>query len=107
MLGSVPNFSRGACVAMMMLIPSVVTIAPLHYLEKYNIRYNKTSQIEIRKGVVRDTALGVLSALILMCVLSVFAVIFVVPFVDEWPYRIQFTLEHVISVFSDNSLVTV
>ena len=107
MLGSVPNFSRGACVAMMMLIPSVVTIAPLHYLEKYNIRYNKISQIEIRKGVVRDTALGVLSALILMCVLSVFAVIFVVPFVDEWPYRIQFTLEHVISVFSDNSLVTV
>ena len=107
MLGSVPNFSRGACVAMMMLIPSVVTIALLHYLEKYNIRYNKISQIEIRKGVVRDTALGVLSALILMCVLSVFAVIFVVPFVDEWPYRIQFTLEHVISVFSDNSLVTV
>ena len=107
MLGSVPNFSRGACVAMMMLIPSVVTIALLHYLEKYNIRYNKISQIEIRKGVVRDTAFGVLSALILMCVLSVFAVIFVVPFVDEWPYRIQFTLEHVISVFSDNSLVTV
>ena len=106
-VGSVPNFSRGACVAMMMLIPSVVTIALLHYLEKYNIRYNKISQIEIRKGVVRDTALGVLSALILMCVLSVFAVIFVVPFVDEWPYRIQFTLEHVISVFSDSSLVTV
>ena len=33
MLGSVPNFSRGACVAMMMLIPSMVTIALLHYLE--------------------------------------------------------------------------
>ena len=105
--GSVPDFCRGACVAMMMLIPSVVTIALLHYLEKYNIRYNKISQTEIRKGAVRDTAFGILSALILLCVLSVFAVIFVVPFVDEWPYRIRFTLEHVISVFSDSSLVTV
>ena len=107
MLGSVPNFSRGACVAMLMLIPSVVTIALLHYLEKYNIRYNKISQIEIRRGRIRDTVFGVLSAVILACILSVFAVIFVVPFVDEWPYRIQFTLEHVLGVFADNSLVTV
>ena len=49
MLGSIPNFNTGSAVAMLMLIPSVVTIALLHYLEKYNIRYNKISNIEIRK----------------------------------------------------------
>ena len=43
MLGSVPNFNRGAVVAMMMLIPSVISIALLHYLERYNIRYTKIS----------------------------------------------------------------
>ena len=42
MLGSIPNFNTGSTVAMFMLVPSVVTIALLHYLEKYNIRYNKS-----------------------------------------------------------------
>lgn len=56
MLGSIPNFNTGSAVAMLMLIPSIVTIALLHYLEKYNIRYNKISNIEIRKNVVRAFA---------------------------------------------------
>lgn len=49
MLGSVPDFNRGAVVAMMMLIPSAVSIALLRWLEKYNIRYSKISTVEIRK----------------------------------------------------------
>ena len=50
MLGSVPDFNRGAVVAMMMLIPSAVSIALLRWLEKYNIRYSKISTVEIRKN---------------------------------------------------------
>lgn len=107
MLGSIPNFNRGSAVAMLMLIPSVVTIALLHYLEKYNIRYNKISKIEIQKNTMQDTVFGILSGITLLIVLSVFAVIFAVPFVDEWPYRIQFTIEHVISVLKDKSLLGV
>lgn len=86
MLGSIPNFNTGSAVAMLMLVPSVVTIALLHYLEKYNIRYNKISNIEIRKNVVRDTIFGGVSGLILLAVLSVFLVIFAVPLVENWPY---------------------
>ena len=107
MLGSVPDFNQGSVVAMLMLIPSVVTIALLHYLEKYNIRYNKISKIEIRKGKCRDILCGLASGLILLSVLSVFAVIFVVPFVEEWPYRIEFTLENVRNVLTDRSLTNV
>ena len=104
MLGSVPNFGNGAVVALVMIIPSVVSITVLHILEKYNVRYNKISPIELKKGRKRDAAFGVLSALILISVFSIFAVMFVVPFVDEWPYRISFTLEHVRAVFEDNTL---
>lgn len=104
MLGSVPNFGNGAVVALVMIIPSVVSITVLHILEKYNVRYNKISPIELKKGRKRDTVFGVLSALILLSVFSIFAVMFVVPFVDEWPYRISFTLEHVRAVFEDNTL---
>ena len=107
MLGSIPNFNTGSTVAMFMLVPSVVTIALLHCLEKYNIRYNKISSIEIRKNTARDIILGAASGIILIAVISVFAVIFVVPLVYEWPYRIEFTLEHVKSVLTDRSLIGV
>ena len=54
MLGSVPNFRNGAVVAMMMLLPSVLSISLLHWLERYNVRYNKISAIEIRQNRRRD-----------------------------------------------------
>lgn len=107
MLGSVPDFGNGAVVALVMIIPSIVSITVLHILEKYNVRYNKISPIELKKGRKRDAAFAVLSALILLGVFSVFAVMFVVPFVDEWPYRISFTMEHVRAVFEDNTLLGV
>lgn len=66
MLGSIPDFGRGAVVAMMMLIPSVVSIALLKYLERYNIRYTKISEIELKKNRVRDGICGGVSALILI-----------------------------------------
>lgn len=107
MLGSVPDFGRGAVVAMMMLVPSVISIALLHYLERYNIRYTKISQVELRKNRVRDGVFMAGSGLILLVMLSVFAVILVVPLVQEWPYQTAFTLEHVTDTLKDSSLVGV
>ena len=104
MLGSVPDFNNGAVVAMVMLIPSVASILVLQYLERYNVRYSKISVIELHKNKARDWVCGILSTLIITGVLSVFAVIFVVPFVSEWPYEIRFTLEHVTAVFADDAL---
>ena len=40
-------------------------------------------------------------------ILSIFAVIFVVPFVEEWPYRLGFTLDHFTSVLQDPNLLSV
>ena len=104
MLGSIPNFGNGAVVALVMIIPSVVSITVLHILEKYNVRYNKISPIELKKGVKRDVVFAVLSGAILICSLSMFIVMFVTPFIEEWPYRMNFTLEHVQAVFEDRQL---
>ena len=76
----------------------------LHILEKYNVRYNKISPIELKKGVKRDVAFSILSGAILICTLSMFLVMFIVPFIEEWPYRMSFTLEHVQAVFEDSQL---
>ncbi len=107
MLGSIPNFNNGAVVAMVMLIPSVVSIALLRYLEKYNVRYNKISQEELKKNTFRDVFFGGISVIFCICVLSIFAVIFVIPFVEEWPYRIKFTMQNVLNVLIDPELSNV
>lgn len=107
MLGSVPNFNNGAVVAMMMLLPSVISIGVLSYLERYNIRYNKVSEIEMKKSAVRDVVFAILSGCILLCVVAIFAVIVIVPFIKEWPYRMTVTTEHFAAVFSDQALVQV
>ena len=104
MLGSIPNFGNGAVVALIMIIPSVVSITVLHILEKYNVRYNKISPIELKKGVKRDAVFAVLSGAVLVCALSMFVVMFITPFIEEWPYRMNFTLEHVQAVFEDRQL---
>lgn len=107
MLGSIPDFNRGAVVAVVMLMPSIVSIVILKWLEKYNIRYNKISTVELDKNPVRDGVFMGISAIIMLSMLSIFAVIFVVPFVEEWPYRLNFTLDHVMAVFQDPNLFSV
>ena len=104
MLGSIPNFGNGAVVALIMIIPSVVSITVLHILEKYNVRYNKISPLELKKGVKRDAVFAVLSGAVLVFALSMFVVMFITPFIEEWPYRMNFTLEHVQAVFEDRQL---
>lgn len=107
MLGSVPNFNNGAVVAMLMLLPSIVSILIIHYLERYNVRYNKVSQIENEKNKCRDLLCGTVTTLIILGVLAIFAVIFIVPFVKGWPYDMTFTMDNVKNVFNDSSLVAV
>ncbi|MBS5079643.1 MAG: ABC transporter permease subunit [Clostridiales bacterium] len=107
MLGSIPDFNKGAVVAVVMLVPSIVSILVLHYLEKYNVRYNKISAIEIKRNIKRDAACGIISGIFMLCIVSIFLVIFIVPFVEEWPYNIQFTLKNIQNVLSDPNLSNV
>lgn len=107
MMGSIPDFNRGAVVAIIMLLPSIISIALLCYLQKYNVRYSKISQIELKINKLRDAIWGVLSGAILIMVLSMFIVIFLMPFIEEWPYRMQFTTSHIASILSDSAIIDV
>ena len=107
MLGSVPDFNKGSVVAVMMLLPSIVSIALLRYLEKYNVRYQKISVMELPKNRGRDWLCGIGSGLIILGVLSIFAVIFIVSFVQDWPYQTGSSMEHFRAVFQDAGLVGV
>lgn len=104
MLGSVPDFHKGSVVAMVMLLPSVISILVLHYLERYNVRYNKISNMELRKNTLRDVICTVVSMVVCLCTLSIFAVIFLIPFVKDWPYNLTFSMDHIQAVFTDAGL---
>lgn len=107
MLGAVPDFNKGAVVAMVMLLPSILSIALLQFLERFNIRYNRISAAGLRRNPVRDTGWGAIGAVLSVAILAIFAVIFVVPMVEEWPYQTAFTTEHVTAVLQDSELFTV
>lgn len=107
MLGALPDFNQGAVIAVVMLIPSVASIILMTVLERFAIRYNKITPVELGRNRVRDGVAGALSVAVIASVLSVFAVILVMPFVDMWPYRLGFTLDHVVAVVCDPDLAGV
>ena len=107
MLGGIPNFGKGAAVAMIMLLPSIVSICLLQYLERFNIRYKKISNAELSQNVVRDVVWSILSVIALVLMLCIFVVIFVAPFVTDWPNKISFSMEHFVSVFTDSDLLSI
>lgn len=107
MLGSLPDFNKGAVIAVVMLVPSIASIVLMTVLERFAIRYNKVTPVELQANRVRDGVAGGLSVAVIAAVLSVFLVILIVPFVDMWPYRMDLTLEHVLSVFTEPDLADV
>lgn len=107
MLGSLPNFNSGSAISVVMLLPSMASILIIGWLNKYNIRYTKISKIELKKNKIRDAVFASLTSALIVGILSVFVVIFMVPFTTQWPYYMRFTLDSVIKVFSDNSLMKV
>ncbi len=107
MLGSLPDFHQGSVIALMMLLPSVLSVLLLNYLQKFNVRYNRISKEPARNNLLRDCILTVISLIIIVIMLSIFVVVFVAPFVTEWPYNLSFSLKNVQAVFADKALVRV
>lgn len=107
MLGAVPDFQQGAVIAMMMLLPSILSIVVLGYLDRYHIKYNKNTTVELPKNPLHDRICACIATLIMMLILLLFAVIFLLPFIKEWPYDIRFTLKHVTDTLTSGNLLGV
>ena len=107
MLGAIPDFNKGAVIAVLMLIPAVFGVFLLTYLEKFNFHYDKITNIELIQNKGRDIFLSVISSVILIGMVAVFAVMFVAPLVNSYPYDLTFTFKHFTDVFQSSDLVTV
>ncbi|MGM0865792.1 MAG: ABC transporter permease subunit [Bacillota bacterium] len=107
MLGSIPDFNQGAVIAVLMLLPAVLGILLLRYLEKLNFHYDKVTDTELMGNRWRDTVLGSLAFLILSAMVATFAIMFIAPFLKQYPFDNTFTWEHIIDTFSSNDLTGV
>lgn len=105
MMGAIPDFNRGAVIAIFMLLPSIISVVILKKLEQNASSTDISSYKEIRTNRKRDIFAGIVSALTVMYILSIFFVIFVIPFVQSWPYERDFTLVNFKTMFSDSSLI--
>ncbi|MDR2007272.1 MAG: ABC transporter permease subunit, partial [Acidaminococcales bacterium] len=93
MLGSIPDFDRGSVIAMLMLTPVIFAVWLLNYLEKFNFHYDLAGQSELPKNRLRDNVMAFFSLLVTVAVLAVFLVMFIAPFVKNYPYDLTFTAE--------------
>ncbi|MGX4686524.1 ABC transporter permease subunit [Vagococcus sp. JNUCC 83] len=107
MLGTVSNIGNGAVISIIMLLPSIISVLVLKYIAKYNVRYDKTSDIVLPTGKVRDVSFSTLSIIISVIILFIFATIFIVPFTKNWPYDLQFTTKYFVETIKSANLLNV
>ncbi|MGQ3381459.1 ABC transporter permease subunit [Priestia endophytica] len=100
MLGTIPNFSDGAVIAVFMLLPALFAIILLKYLERFNFHYDKFTPIDIIQNRVRDSVLGIISIGVVVGMFSIFLVMFIAPFLTNFPYNLTFTFQHFVNVFT-------
>ncbi|MBP6115340.1 MAG: ABC transporter permease subunit [Neisseriaceae bacterium] len=107
MLGVNPSFERGAVIALFMLAPSIISIALLQYLERYNIRYQKVSQLDLPRSRAQDWFFGVFATLIVTSMVGIFLVMFIAPMTENWPYILRFNTYALKDVLTSSTMMSV
>lgn len=104
MMGAVPDFNSGSVIALSMLLPSIISVIILRWSSRLNFRYSKISREPPAPNLMRDSMFGLFYIVLSLVLISVFAIIFIVPFVKSWPYQAYFTLETIQKVFAENDI---
>ena len=107
MLGAIPDFNQGAAIAVLMLLPALFGVILLRYLDQFQFHYDKVGETEVLQHRGRDILTGIFSLTVFFVICMVFVVMFVAPFLESYPYKMNFTFDHFIAVFSSNDLLMV
>ncbi|GAX48301.1 ABC transporter permease subunit [Pseudolactococcus reticulitermitis] len=105
MIGSVPDFANGSILALMMLLPAILSALLLFRLKRFEIRYDKRRTFLISRNRIRDSVNFLLTAGYLLITVATFCSFLIVPFVTNYPYNLTLTFEHVKSVLTNSDLI--
>lgn len=106
-LGSIPKFAQGAVIAFVMLIPALFGFVFLAVIERWNVSHQAAGHHQPEKRPVHDFVISILLFVLCTCILSIFLVMIVVPFTENYPYKMGFTLKHIVTLFKDEILIHV
>lgn len=106
-LGSIPKFAQGAVIAFVMLIPALFGFVFLAVIERWNVSHQAAGHHQPEKRLVHDFVISILLFVLCTCILSIFLVMIVVPFTENYPYKMGFTLKHIVALFKDEILIHV
>lgn len=104
MLGSVPDFGKGSVIALIMLFPSAVGVFVLNKLDKLKVNYNQNSLTSIEVNRKVDAVFLLFMCAVTSVIVSIFLVMFVTPFMKNYPYDLTFTLDHMQAALSSNGI---
>ncbi len=104
-MGTIPDFQYGSVVALTMLLPSIISILVLNYLQKKVVRYEKPQTLMLKKNPVRDWTFRCLFIVTSCFILGVFLVLLVIPFLTNWPFNLQPTLQNFTTFMQNDSLL--
>ncbi len=106
MLGVNPSFENGAVIAIMMLLPSVLSISLLQYLSRFNVTANAHNQVELKRSWWQDSIFGLAAMWIVLSVVGVFLVMFIAPLTENWPYILRFNAFTLQDVLTSESMMS-
>lgn len=104
-MGTIPDFQYGAMIALTMLLPSLLSICLLHFLQKKAVPQEKAQNKKLKQNKGRDYFFALLFGLINLIILLSFSALFIVPFVSLWPYDFSLTLTHFQNFGQDSTLL--
>ncbi len=107
MLGSIPNFSQGAVISIVMLAPAVLGMITMGILERGNVSYKSVSQQVAFASKTKTVLFGSGSVIVVIALLAVFTPLIIVPFTTAYPFDFGFTLTHFQAVIQMPELMNV
>lgn len=104
-LGSSPDFSKGALLTVVLLGPAVFGFCLIKWLDRFNAPHDKASDCLTPRHGVMDALFALGCLFIALVIVCTFAVMFIVPFLVSWPYDLHPTAMHLVRAVSTSNLV--
>lgn len=105
MMGSIPDFNKGAIIALIMIIPSILSIVVISIFKEKRSSENISKNIYVRKNNARDIFIVIFSVFVVLVILSVLISVVIIPFFEDYPYNLNFSLVNIKNTLNDNELL--
>ncbi|MBM7709088.1 ABC transporter permease subunit [Enterococcus lemanii] len=104
-MGGLPDFAAGSVIALVMLLPSFISVYCLQRLKNEEGNQVNQEAVILRQNNSRDLFFGLFNLSSVFLISGVFLVLLIAPFVAAWPYDWHWSTQHLQNFLADPSLL--